>query len=160
MVKLQPSAERIDRLLSQMGYQGRVQEMPDSTRTAEDAASAIGTTVAQIGKSLVFRNEETGQPVLVVASGINRVDVSKVALLEGAKIKRADADYVRAMTGFAIGGVPPLGHVQAPSVYLDADLFEFETIWCAAGTPKSVFRLTPSELTRITGAVAADIKVD
>lgn len=148
-----PSALKIQ---SALGSDFEVLEFTESTRTAEEAAAAIGCTVAQIGKSLIFRTTETGRPVLVVASGINRVDEKKVAQTIGEKITRADADFVRAKTGYAIGGVPPVGHLSPPIVLLDEDLLNFDSIWAAAGTPNAVFRLTPAQLLHLTRGKFAD----
>ncbi len=139
-----------------LGEGFRVLEFSASTRTAAEAAEAIGCTVAQIAKSILFR-AASGRPVLVVACGTNRVDEKKVAALLGEKIGRADAEFVREATGFAIGGVPPVGHATAPVVLLDRDLEAFETIWAAGGTPNAVFRLTPGDLARLTGAAFADV---
>jgi prolyl-tRNA editing enzyme YbaK/EbsC (Cys-tRNA(Pro) deacylase) len=125
--------------------------MPATTRTAEDAARAIGCTVAQIAKSLVFKSALSARPILVIASGINRVNEKTIAALVGEPIEKADADFVRAKTGYAIGGVPPVGHVEQPVTFLDQDLLQHGEIWAAAGTPRAVFRLTPVDLQRITG---------
>jgi prolyl-tRNA editing enzyme YbaK/EbsC (Cys-tRNA(Pro) deacylase) len=143
-----PSALKVQAVL---GPGFRVLEFDAGTRTAAEAAAAIGCAVAQIAKSILFR-AESGRPVLVVASGTNRVDERKVAALVGERIGRADAEFVRAATGFAIGGVPPVGHATAPVVLLDRDLLRFAEIWAAAGTPNAVFRLTPDELAGLTGA--------
>lgn len=140
-----------------LGRDYEVVEFEESTRTSADAAAAIGCEVAQIAKSLIFRAKESGRPVLVVASGTNRVDEKAVARLLGEKIERADADFVRQATGFAIGGVPPVGHTEQPVIFLDTDLQAFETIWAAAGTPNAVFRLTPAKLAALTGAAFQDI---
>jgi prolyl-tRNA editing enzyme YbaK/EbsC (Cys-tRNA(Pro) deacylase) len=133
-----------------------VLEFDASTRTAEDAAGAIGCTVAQIAKSLVFR-AESGRSVLVIASGVNRVDEKKAAAVIGERIGRADAEFVREATGFAIGGVPPVGHATAPIVLIDHGLMELDEIWAAAGTPNAVFRLTPADLITLTGGAVAQI---
>ena len=148
-----PSALKVQAALGD-GFQ--VVEFDASTRTSEDAAAAIGCTVAEIAKSLVFK-AASGRPVLVIASGTNRVDEKKVRALLGEKIARADADFVREATGYAIGGVPPLAHATAPVVLIDGDLEAFETIWAAAGTPNAVFRLTPADLVRLTGGQVADV---
>jgi prolyl-tRNA editing enzyme YbaK/EbsC (Cys-tRNA(Pro) deacylase) len=142
-----PSALKIQAVLGS-GFD--VLEFTESTRTAEEAAAAIGCTVAQIAKSLIFRTAETDRPVLVVASGANRVDEKKVAQAIGEKIARADADFVRVKTGYSIGGVPPVGHLSPPIVLLDKDLLNFDSIWAAAGTPNAVFRLTPAQLLDLT----------
>jgi prolyl-tRNA editing enzyme YbaK/EbsC (Cys-tRNA(Pro) deacylase) len=150
------SARRVQAALDAFGRGHRVMEFAQSTRTAADAAAAVGCTVAQIAKSLVFRTEPGDAPVLVVASGTNRVDAAGLAAraadrLGGSSLARADADFVRAKTGFAIGGVPPLAHATAPVALIDEDLTAFAEIWAAAGTPNAVFRLTPAELAEMTG---------
>jgi Cys-tRNA(Pro) deacylase len=139
-----------------LGDSFQVVEFEASTRTSEDAAAAIGCSVAEIAKSLVFKTA-AGRPVLVIASGTNRVDEKKVRALLGAKIERADADFVREATGYVIGGVPPLAHATEPVVLIDRDLEAFEAIWAAAGTPNAVFRLTPADLVRLTGGQVADL---
>ncbi|MBP2304434.1 YbaK/EbsC family protein [Azospirillum melinis] len=151
MTALSPSAARVQALLDSIGLGHRVVEHEGSTRTSEDAANAVGCDVAQIAKSLIFRTKETGRPVLVVASGANRVDEKAVARLIGEKIERADPEFVRESSGFAIGGVPPIGHAVPPLVLIDDDLLRLETIWAAAGTPNAVFRLTPADLVSMTG---------
>jgi len=133
-----------------------VLEFEDSTHSSAEAAAAVGCGLAQIAKSMVFRAAD-GQPVLVVTSGANRVDDRKVAARLGQKIKRAHADFVLRHTGFAPGGVPPVGHVTRPVTFLDRDLLAFATIWAAAGSPNAVFELTPADLARLTGADFADI---
>jgi prolyl-tRNA editing enzyme YbaK/EbsC (Cys-tRNA(Pro) deacylase) len=148
-----PSALRVQDALGD-GF--AVLEFDAGTRTAAEAAAAIGCSVAEIAKSIVFR-AESGRAVLVVASGTNRVDERKAAALVGERIGRADAEFVREATGFAIGGVPPVGHAVAPVILLDRDLLGFETIWAAAGTPNAVFRLTPADLARLTGSDLADV---
>jgi len=132
-----------------------VREFAASTATASDAAAAIGTTVGRIVKSLVFMAGE--QPVLVLASGPNRVDVVKVGQLVGTPIKRANADQVRALTGFAIGGVPPVGHVQTLTTFVDRDLLQYDEVWAAAGTPNAVFAIAPTELVRIANGRVEDV---
>lgn len=157
--ELSPSARRVQEALHGAGITARVVELPLSTRSAAEAAAALGCRVAQIAKSLVFRRTDDGRAVLVIASGSNRVDEERVGELFGSAISRADADFVRAATGFAIGGVPPLGHLAKLETLIDRDLLPLETIWAAAGTPHAVFPLTPQELVRATGgrvvAVAA-----
>jgi prolyl-tRNA editing enzyme YbaK/EbsC (Cys-tRNA(Pro) deacylase) len=142
-----------------LGPDYQVLEFDAGTRTAADAAAAIGCTVAEIAKSLVFRAKQSGRSVLVVASGVNRVDEKKVAAVIGEKIGRADADFVREQTGFAIGGVPPVGHATAPLALIDSDLMQYETIWAAAGTPNAVFALTPGQLVALTGGRMAEVAV-
>jgi prolyl-tRNA editing enzyme YbaK/EbsC (Cys-tRNA(Pro) deacylase) len=133
-----------------------VVEFEASTRTSKDAAMALGCTVAEIAKSLIFKAAD-GRPVLVVASGVNRVDEAKLRDLLGQEIGRADAAFVRAATGFVIGGVPPVGHATEPLVVIDRDLRQFAFLWAAAGTPNAVFRLTPDDLVRLTDGRIADI---
>lgn len=156
---LKPAAQRVEDLLVAQGLEGRVVEFSDSTRSSAEAAAAIGCTLAQIAKSLVFK-AASGRPVLVVASGVNRIDEKKVRAEIGQKIGRADADYVRERTGYAIGGVAPLGHSEPPIVLIDRDLLALDPIWAAAGTPNAVFRLSPDELVRISGGTVADVKQD
>jgi prolyl-tRNA editing enzyme YbaK/EbsC (Cys-tRNA(Pro) deacylase) len=148
-----PSALKVQATL---GPNFQVVEFEASTRTSEDAAAAVGCTVAEIAKSLVFRSA-SGRPVLVIASGANRVDEKKVRALLGEKIERADADFVRAMTGYAIGGVPPIGHAVAPVVLIDNDLQRFAAVWAAAGTPNAVFKVAPADLLRLTQGRLADV---
>ncbi len=143
-----PSALKVQAIL---GDAYKVLEFDAGTRTAADAAAAIGCAVAQIAKSLIFRTRDTNRIVLVVASGPNRVDEKLIEVEIGERIIRADADFVRKATGFAIGGVPPVGHKTPPITLIDEDLFQYETIWAAAGTPHAVFQLTPDGLTGLTG---------
>jgi len=140
-----------------LGADFEVLEFDASTRTAADAAEAIGCTVSQIAKSLLFVASESGRPVLVIASGSVHVDEAKVSTLLGEEIERASADFVREHTGFSIGGVPPIAHLTQPVVFVDSTLFGFETIWAAAGTPNAVFRLSPNDLIRLSGGVVSDI---
>jgi|SRR5713226_6509430 len=147
------SAIRVQNALASAGLSARVVELPQSTRTAADAAKAIGCEVGQIAKSLVFR-AKSGDPVLVIASGTNRVNESTIASAIGEPIGKADAEFVRTRTGYAIGGVPPVGHIDAIRTFIDEDLLRFDRIWAAAGTPNAVFELSPAELPRLTrGAV-------
>lgn len=144
------------RIQAILGDGFRVLEFEESTHSSAEAAAAIGCDVAQIAKSMMFRAAD-GRPVLVVASGANRVDEKKVAALFGQKIKRADPDFVLLHTGVAVGGVSPVGHVTAPATFLDGDLAHYQTIWAAGGSPNAVFALTPDELVRMTGAQFADV---
>lgn len=155
---LPEAARRVEAALAAQGMGGRIRFMPSSTRTAQEAADALGCAVAQIAKSLVFRAAASGRAALVVASGINRVDERKLQVALGEAVARADADFVRAKTGFAIGGVPPIGHLEAPLCFIDDDLLILEKIWAAAGTPRAVFPLTPAELCRITKGRISDLK--
>lgn len=155
---LSPSARKVQALLDAAGFGHRVVEHEGSTRTSEEAAAAVGCQVAEIAKSLIFRGKESGRPVLVVASGINRVDEKAVGRLIGEKIERADPEFVLSCTGFAIGGVPPFGHTVPPLVLIDEDLTALETIWAAAGTPNAVFRLTPADLVGLTGGQVVAVR--
>ena len=142
------------------GFAFEVKEFPDSTRTSAEAAAAIGCAVEQIAKSLVFRGAQSGQAVLIIAGGANRVDPRKAEALLGEGIARADADFVRTATGFAIGGVPPLGHDRPLATLIDEDLLAHAEVWAAAGTPNAVFRLSPQDLASLTGGRIGDLKQD
>jgi prolyl-tRNA editing enzyme YbaK/EbsC (Cys-tRNA(Pro) deacylase) len=155
-IQRKASAQRVQDALTAQGYHNVVVELPDSTRTAAEAAAAIGCTVAQIAKSLVFVGRATGGGILVIASGVNRVNEKALQTLVGEKVGKADADTVRTLTGYVIGGVPPLAHVQPLTTYIDQDLLQYCKIWAAAGHPNAVFALTPAELVAMTsGAVVA-----
>lgn len=155
---LSPSAQKVQDNLRRLGFDLTVIEFPESTRTAQEAAERVGCRLGQIVKSLIFRGQDTGKPILVLTSGSNRVDENRLQAYVGEKIARADADFVREVTGFAIGGVPPLGHSRSMETYLDEDLLQYDTIWAAAGTPKAVFQLTPAELQRMTGGQVVSVK--
>jgi prolyl-tRNA editing enzyme YbaK/EbsC (Cys-tRNA(Pro) deacylase) len=157
---LQASARRVEAALAERGFAFEVKEFPVSTRTSAEAAAAIGCAVGQIAKSLVFRGARSGQAVLIVASGANRVDPAKAEALLGEAIGRADAEFVRAATGFAIGGVPPVGHDRPLATLIDRDLLAYDEIWAAAGTPNAVFRLTPDDLGALTGGRVGDLRQD
>ena len=148
---LSPSALRVQQALQAQGFDLQVLELPDSTRTAMDAAQAVGCQVGQIVKSLIFKAKRTGRPVLVVASGANRVNERIIEELIAEPLGKADADFVRQHTGFAIGGVPPVGHLETLLTFIDQDLLQYSEIWAAAGTPNAVFRLSPADLARMTG---------
>jgi len=148
-----PSALKVQAVL---GPEFQVLEFETSTRTSEDAAAAVGCTVPEIAKSLIFRAAD-GRPVLVIASGANRVDEKKVRALLGQTIERADAEFVRAATGYAIGGVPTVGHATPPTVLIDRDLLRLTAVWAAGGTPNAVFRIAPADLVRLTQARVADV---
>ncbi len=150
------ATERVEAALTALGITADIVEYPQGTRTAADAAAAIGATVGQIVKSLVFLAD--GRPVLVLASGRNHVDTTKLARTAGAtRIERADADRVRAETGFAIGGVPPVGHARALDTFIDEDLLGYEVVYASAGTPTAIFPIAPPDLVRATGGRAADL---
>lgn len=150
------SVDRVRAALRERGHDGELRRFPESTRTAEEAAAAIGCTVAQIAKSIVLRTGD--RPVLVVASGVNRVDAAKVAGLVGGPVKRADAAWVREVTGFAIGGVAPLGHLTQPIVLIDQSLSALDPIWAAAGSPNEVFSTGFAALVALSGGRVADVK--
>jgi prolyl-tRNA editing enzyme YbaK/EbsC (Cys-tRNA(Pro) deacylase) len=152
------SVERVRAALLAAGHADTIAMFPDGTRTAQDAASAAGCTVAQIAKSIVLRAGE--QVILVIASGANRVDVTKISAALGQSVKPADGRWVRDTTGFAIGGVAPVGHQPAPRIFIDADLMQLDSVWAAAGSPRHVFRTTAAELVRMTNGVVADVKQD
>ncbi len=156
--KLQSSAQRVQEALTSLGLSCQVVELPATTRTAQDAAQAIGCTVAQIVKTLVFRGVRTGKPILVLASGANRVSEKRMSEWAAEPIGKADADFVRRHTGFAIGGVPPVGHPAPVETYIDEDLFQYDEIWAAAGTPYAVFRLTPKDLGKMGKGLVVTIK--
>lgn len=153
---LPSSVERVRAALSQAGLDLPIREFPQSTGTAAEAALAVGTSVGQIVKSLVFT--AAGRPVLALVSGSNRLDPERLAALVGQPVERADADTVRRATGFAIGGVPPVGFPAPISCYLDVDLLRYDRVWAAAGTPHHVFAIATRDLLRITGALPTDLK--
>ncbi len=157
---MHPSAQRVQAALEAAGLEARVIETAATARTAEDAAAAIGTEVAQIVKSLVF--VAGAEPVLVLTSGTNRVDPAKVAaLVEGEpEVRRATATEVREATGYPVGGVAPLAHPRRLTMLCDPDLLTFDVVWAAAGTPDTVFSVAPQELVRLTGAAVADVAED
>lgn len=155
---LSSSAQKVQEALSQSGLQLQVVELPASTRTSAEAAQAVGCQVGQIAKSLVFKARDTQQPILVIASGANRVDETKVGARLGEAIEKAEADFVRTRTGFVIGGVPPVGHIEKLITFIDEDLLSYEQIWAAAGTPHAVFPLKPAELVYITNGEVIRVK--
>jgi prolyl-tRNA editing enzyme YbaK/EbsC (Cys-tRNA(Pro) deacylase) len=155
---LPPSAERVRESLAALGIDARVVLLDRSARTAADAAAALGCRVEQIAKSLVFRLTRAGTALLVVASGGNRVDEARVAALVGEPIEKADADFVREQTGFAIGGVPPAGHPRSLPTLVDEDLLGGDDVWAAAGHPRTVVRLTGAELCKITSGRVVAVK--
>ncbi len=145
------SIQRVADALQRLGLAYQIIEFAQTTRSALDAARAIGCQVGQIAKSLIFRGKRSQEPVLVIASGANRVDESKLGELLGEPVERPDADYVRLRTGFVIGGVPPVGHSESLRTFIDEDLLQYAEIWAAAGTPNAVFKLAPADLLRVTG---------
>jgi prolyl-tRNA editing enzyme YbaK/EbsC (Cys-tRNA(Pro) deacylase) len=151
------TVRRVQQALAALGLGHEIVDLGLSARTAADAAGAVGCRVDQIAKSLVFRLRQSGRPLLVVTSGAHRVNETKVATLVGEALDRADADFVRAETGFAIGGVAPIGHVKPVVTLIDEHLLTFEEIWAAAGHPNTVFRLRPADLVAMTGGRVAAV---
>ena len=147
---LKSSANRVQQYLTEKGFNFSVKELPSSTRTASEAAESIGCTIPQIAKSLIFKDAISGNPVLVVASGSNRVDVSKIENATDLRLEKADAAFVKEKVGYAIGGIPPIAHKQELRTILDPDLKQYEVIWAAAGTPNAVFELKSSDLESLT----------
>ena len=153
---LPEGVQRVARVLQAQGHAHAPVMLDGAARTAQEAADALGIALGQIAKSIIFRRKSDDAAVLVVTSGDRRVDEKKIDALVG-KTGRADADFVKVRTGFSIGGVSPLGHVQTPVTLIDRELFRFEEIWAAAGHPHAVFRLRPQDLERLTGAPVADV---
>ena len=160
MSTLNPTAAAFQNYLREQGLDIDVVEFKESTKTAREAAEVMGCHVAQIVKSIIFRGEKSGRGILVITSGKNRVCEKKVAALAGEAPGKANAAFVREVTGYAIGGVPPMAHAQAMTVFIDEDLMAEETVWAAAGTPNSMFPLTPDLLVRLAGGRVADVKAE
>jgi prolyl-tRNA editing enzyme YbaK/EbsC (Cys-tRNA(Pro) deacylase) len=154
---LSASAQKVQDTLVGLGLSTKVVELPASTRTAVEAAQAVGCDVGQIVKSLIFKGGKSGRPLLFLVSGANRVDLDKAAAVVGEALDKANADFVREHTGFAIGGVPPVGHAEALDTLIDVDLLKYAEIWAAAGTPNAVFCLSPADLERVTGGRVVEI---
>lgn len=152
---LTPATARVVAALAQAGLTPEVVVVAETARTAGGAAAAIGTGVGQIVKSLVFMSDD--RPVLALVSGANRLDTAKLAALTGGTIARADAQAVHDATGYAIGGIPPLGHLSPLATFCDRDLLGYETVWAAAGTPDTVFAVRPDALVAATGATVCDL---
>jgi prolyl-tRNA editing enzyme YbaK/EbsC (Cys-tRNA(Pro) deacylase) len=155
---LSPGAQKVQDFLRGLGLGNNVVELQATTRTSAEAAQAVGCRVEQIAKSIVFQGKETHRPVLVIASGPNRVNEKRIEELISEPLGKADADYVREKTGFVIGGVPPVGHLEKPEIFIDEDLLQYEEIWAAAGSQNAVFQLTPSDLVKMTGGRVISIK--
>jgi prolyl-tRNA editing enzyme YbaK/EbsC (Cys-tRNA(Pro) deacylase) len=158
LMSLSASAQKVQDALDAFIIQLEVVELPGSTRSAAEAADAIGCHVEQIAKSLIFKTLESHRPVLVIASGPNRVNEKRLAEWVGEPLGKADADFVGGQTGFVIGGVPPVGHAQPVATFIDQDLLKYREIWAAAGTPNAVFRLTPEDLLKITSGEVISIE--
>jgi len=158
MPTLSPSAQKVQDQIRALGFDYTVIEHTESTRTAQEAAGRAGCELGQIVKSLIFKGKASGKPILVLTSGANRVDEKRLSEYAGEAVGRADADFVRTVTGFAIGGVPPVGHAQELETYLDEDFLQYETIWAAAGTPNAIFELKTADLQKMTGAKVVRVK--
>ncbi len=158
MSNLSPTAQKIQNLLNSLGYSYRVIEHAESTRTAQEAAERAGCELGQIVKSLIFRGKTSGKPVLVLTSGANRVDEKLISQYAGEPIGRADAEFVRQVTGFAIGGIPPVGHAEKMDTYLDEDFLQFQVVWAAAGTPNAIFELKTEDLQKMTDGKISKVK--
>lgn len=158
MSALSSSAQKVQDALVALGSHAMVVEHENPGRTAAEAAELLRCDIAQIAKSIIFKNAVTGHSVLIITSGANRVDEKKVSAILGDKLAKADAAFVREQTGFAIGGVPPLAHANSGSILLDVDLLRFDQVFPAGGTPHAMFAIDPNELLRISGAQVADVK--
>ena len=156
--ELTPSAQMVQEVLQTLGLTLEVIELPGSTRTAVEAAQAVGCQLGQIVKSLVFKTKRSEQAILVLVSGQNRVDERRIETFLGEPLGKADADFVRLHTGFVIGGVPPVAHLEKLETFIDEDLMQYQELWAAAGTPHAVFRLSPDDLVKITGGRLVRIK--
>jgi prolyl-tRNA editing enzyme YbaK/EbsC (Cys-tRNA(Pro) deacylase) len=155
---LHPSAYKVQQAVLDLGFNFRIVEFSETTRTSADAAAAIGCTVGQIAKTLVFQTVDSQKPILIIASGSNRVNEKTIEAILGETIKKANAEFVRAATGFAIGGIPPVGHPSPITTLIDQDLLTYSEVWAAAGTPNAVFPLPPEGLIKMTGGKVVSIK--
>lgn len=158
MSELKQSAQRVYDALVSSGVITEIIEFEELTRTAQEAADALGCSVDQIAKTLIFKGIQTGKPVCVIASGGNRVDTKRVAQYVGEDVKKADASYVLEQTGFSVGEVSPVGFLNPLEPLIDEDLIHYDTVWAAAGTHHSVFSISPQELVRITGGRVVALK--
>ncbi len=156
--KISSSAKRFKEELDKTNIKTNIIEMSESTRTSKDAANAIGCSIGQIAKSLVFMTEDTNEAVLIITSGNNRVNEEKVSQIIGHQIKKANPKFVKLETGFAIGGVPPFGHRKEIKTYIDRDLLNYDEIWSAAGNPHAVFEISPTKLLEITKAIVISVQ--
>jgi len=155
-----PSVERVRSALARAGLRPEIVELPGAARTAQAAASFLGCEVGQIANSLVFRAQSTDGAILVMSSGARRVDTGRLSALLGEPAGKADAEFVRSRTGFAIGGVPPVGHSEVARVFVEKSLAAWPRLWAAAGHPHTVFPLTYEELLRVTGGTAAELAAE
>ena len=158
-MSLKESAGKVQEYLIEKGFDLTVTELAGSTRTAAEAADQVGCSVAQIAKSLVFRDKANDRPILVIASGANMVDTKKLAAATGITLARVDGNWVKERVGFAIGGIPPAGHSRPLKTFLDPDLKQFDSIWAAAGTPNALFRLSPEDLDTLTSGTWVELAV-
>jgi prolyl-tRNA editing enzyme YbaK/EbsC (Cys-tRNA(Pro) deacylase) len=158
MEPINPSAQKIQNILRGLGFNYKVIEFTESTRTAQEAADRVGCKLGQIIKSLIFKGKTSDKGILVLTSGSNRVDETMISRYAGEAIGRAAPEFVRSTTGFAIGGVPPIGHTQSLETYIDEDLLQYGDVWAAAGTPNAVFQLSSSDLEEITGGRIVRVK--
>ena len=156
---MSPSAEKVQAALHALGVEVAITEHESSARTSQEAADVLGCSVGQIAKSLIFRGTQSAEPVLVIASGANRVDEAKVGVLAGEAIGRAKPEFVREVTGYAIGGIPPVGHARTIRTWVDEDLLKHEIVYAAGGTPNALFPIRSTDLLRICGGRAADVRV-
>ena len=152
------NAQTVQDKLKDLGFNYKVVELPDSTHTAIDAANALFCQVAQIAKSIIFKTKNSHQPILVIASGVNRVNEGKIVEYISEPIEKANADFVLEKTGFVIGGVPPLGHINPIKTFIDQDLMQYDEIWAAAGSSRAVFKLKPQDLSKMTNGQIVSIK--
>ena len=148
---LSPSAKRVKQAIQERGFQCDILELSSSTRTAQEAADAAGCELRQIVKSLVFATAHTSEPILALVSGANRADEKLLAKAVGQPVVKATGEFVREYTGFAIGGVPPLGHTRPMRTFIDLDLMNLPVVWAAAGTPHAIFSVSPADLVEMTG---------
>jgi prolyl-tRNA editing enzyme YbaK/EbsC (Cys-tRNA(Pro) deacylase) len=156
--QLSPSAQKVADVLLKLNIPCQVIELPASTRTAPEAAEAVGCDVGAIVKSLIFRGKDSREPILILVSGSNRVDEARISSLLNEQILRAEPDFVREQTGFAIGGIPPVAFPASITTLVDEDLLNYEVVWAAAGTPHAVFSIHPSDLVKASGGKVVQVK--
>lgn len=156
--EIKNSLQRVRDELKKLGFSYQIIELPKTTHTALDAANALSCTVGQIAKSIIFKTKNSNQPILVIASGQNRVNEERIREYISESIEKADADLILKQTGFVIGGVAPLGHLKELKAFIDEDLFQYDEIWAAAGTPNAVFKLKPKDLIKMTNGQIISIK--
>ncbi len=155
---MENNSQTVQAELKKLGFDYKVIELPDSTHTAVDAANALSCQVAQIAKSIIFKTKNSNQPILVIASGINRINEDKIIEYISESIEKANADFVLEKTGFIVGGVPPLGHINPIKTFIDQDLMQYDEIWAAAGSSRAVFKLKPQDLSKMTNGQIVSIK--